>query len=176
MISLLIYIFLIVSSLGILLYKNYKKDEFIRIEWDALAKFVGFMAIITMVRFCMADIAMMFSPETIESVTRSVQGIGVGSTLFVFWEDVWFVMPIAFIMRKIFPTHKKIATLLIVLISVIFGMGHLYQGYMAAVLALYPFFISYRYGKKYGLGTVMLCHMFYDFVTVMTVKNINLLL
>lgn len=58
---------------------------------------------------------------------------------------------------------KWIFVPIVVLSSLIFGAGHLYQGYfVAALLSLYPYFVSYKYGKKYGYGTVMLCHITYD--------------
>ena len=174
------YLFLIISSLGFIVYKRWKKDPIIRIDWMALAQFVGFMAIITMIRFCLADIFMMFFPEDVTTYVDAIkERISVGTVLFVFWEDIWFAMPIAWIMKNIHGKSKwasKIAITMVILISVVFGMAHLYQGWFAFIACLYPFFISRHYGEKYGFGTVMLAHMFYDFITLMTIKNMHLLL
>lgn len=177
---LLFYMFLIVSSLAFIGWKRYKKDESIRVDWGSFAKFVGFMAMITMIRFCIADMALSaFPAETMEYMNAMKERISVATTLFVFWEDIWFVMPIAWIMKNIHGKSKwasKIAITMVIIISAVFGMGHLYQGWFAFVAALYPFFISYHFGEKHGYGTVMLSHMFYDFVTLMTIKNLHLLL
>lgn len=60
-----------------------------------------------------------------------------------------------------------------VLTSAVFGLGHLYQGWLAAVLlSAYPYFISYHYGKKHGYGTVMVAHVIFDIVIL---SNIHIM-
>lgn len=173
----LLYLFLIISSICILKYKHWKKDDSIRIEWEQVAKFLGVMALLTMLRFCLADIWMQLVPESIiDYISRARSTSDIGSLAFVFWEDVWFGMSIAWIMSYLYPVRKRTAIAMVVLISLLFGSGHLYQGWIGMILSVYPFFISYKYGKKYGFGTVMVCHMLYDFITVMTVKNIHLIM
>jgi hypothetical protein len=45
-------------------------------------------------------------------------------------------------------------------------MGHLYQGPLGLVTAMYPF-ISYTVGGRKGLGTVMMLHIIFDFTAYM---------
>jgi membrane protease YdiL (CAAX protease family) len=56
--------------------------------------------------------------------------------------------------------------LMLVISSLTFAAGHLAYGPVwAGMLLIYVPFLSYRYGKKYGLGTVMVCHVLYDLFT-----------
>ncbi len=72
--------------------------------------------------------------------------------------------------KQITQLWKPITWAIALGLSVHFGMGHAYQGMSAVVITmLYPFFISYRYGRKVGFGTVMVCHILYDFITFYTI-------
>lgn len=173
----LLYPTLILSSLGIIAWKNWKNDDSIRIEWQSVAKFLAFMVFLTMLRVCFADIIDGLFPGYIQEKIGSIAGqVPMGQLAFVFWEDVWFGMPIAWLMRKVYPKYPKLAITGSILISAVFMSGHFYQGAMGAITIVYPFFISYRYGKKYGFGTVMVCHMLYDFISLSTAKIVLALL
>lgn len=91
--------------------------------------------------------------------------VATSSLFFVGWEDVLFsLLPIYYANKYL---HKNIAVPLIVISSILFGLGHVYQGYFAAALiSFYPYFISYKLGKKYGYGTVIFCHVAYDLLVV----------
>lgn len=85
----------------------------------------------------------------------------VSSLLFVWWEDVLFSLLLIYYAEKFLPKAMFIAVA--IASSIVFGLGHLYQGWLAVVLlSLYPYFFSYKYGKKHGYGTVMLAHVVYD--------------
>lgn len=91
--------------------------------------------------------------------------VPVSFLLMVAWEDVLFSLAPIYYVHKYFP--KYIAIPIAVISSIVFGLGHLYQGWIAvAVLSLYPFFISYKYGKTYGYGTIFLAHTVYDLMVV----------
>ena len=83
----------------------------------------------------------------------------------MFWEDCVFVLPIFLAFKYL---HKKWAITIAIILSGIFGFGHLYQGETAVLItSIYPY-IAYRYGLKYGFGTIMLCHILYDYFTFYT--------
>jgi hypothetical protein len=89
--------------------------------------------------------------------------VGFGSLLLVWWEDVLFSLLSIFYAEKFLP--KWVFVPVAVSVSIVFGLGHLYQGPLAVlVLSFYPYFMSYKYGKKYGYGTVMICHVLYDVI------------
>lgn len=172
-----IYPALVLSAGAFLIYKNWKGHQDIRIEWDKVAQFLGFMALITMFRICFADMVEGIMPGFVDQkFVEIADKIGFATLPFVFWEDVYFGMPIAWLMKKVFPKYPKLAITLTIIISTIFATGHLYQGAIGMVTIIYPFFISYKYGKKYGFGTVMICHMLYDFFSVATAKVYHLLI
>lgn len=55
-------------------------------------------------------------------------------------------------------------------LSIYFAMGHLYQGEIGWIMVLIPYYVGYRYGKKYGFSTTMVCHVLYDMFTMAGVK------
>ena len=67
---------------------------------------------------------------------------------------------------------RPLYLMLMAAMSLTFGSLHAYEGLQAMiVLSMYiPFTI--RLGKKYGFGTVMICHIVYDLVTFFTFKTI----
>lgn len=87
--------------------------------------------------------------------------VPVSSLLFVWWEDVLFSLLSIYYAKKFLPKYLYVPVIFIS--SIIFGLGHLYQGWFAAIaLSFYPYFVSYRYGKKHGHGTIMAMHVVYD--------------
>jgi membrane protease YdiL (CAAX protease family) len=89
----------------------------------------------------------------------------------VFWEDAVFTLPILFWERYSNPS-KWLVYPVLAASAIFFGMGHLYQGIMGGVMAaFYLFVISYGYGKKHGLGTVMICHVLYDMLTFWVIQS-----
>lgn len=144
---------------------NSEYKDMLRIQPKSLAMFIKRMVLITIYRL----IVMHFFPP---SPVDPVLSIPVGLTATVFWEDAVFTMPLAIASMILGDgwISKIIMGLLTVMVMISFGSGHLYQGaFSAAFISLYiP--VVVKLGKKHGFGTVMLCHMLYDFVTIMTIK------
>ena len=154
---------------GILILLAYQifDRKTIRVEWRSVASFCAFLTILTAVRISGYSYLLETMPGfTLPKVPEVILGMGIHKIILVFWEDAFFVLPIYFAMKR---CRIWVAVPLIIVLSAIFGMGHAYQGYWGIfVTSLYPFCISYRFGKKYGFGTVMICHILYDFATIYT--------
>ena len=91
----------------------------------------------------------------------------------VFWEDACHGLPLV-ILGSLIGTERRWARavnkLAMILVSVSFGLGHLYQGPLVELIL--SFYVSYsvKYGKKYGFGTVIICHTLFDLVTFLFIK------
>lgn len=84
--------------------------------------------------------------------------------LMVWWEDLAFSLLPIYLAHK-YLRNKYLIMTITVITSLLFGLGHVYQGYFwAAITTLYPYFFSYRVGKAKGYLTVMLAHVTYDVV------------
>lgn len=150
-----------------LTYKFYDK-EIVRIEWKSLGGFIAFLVL----DYCIAYLGLL-SGSVIDHINVPPQ-IDYHSLIWVWWEDAVFVLPF-FYFRNWLTKYYYIA--LWVLFSLVFGYFHLYQGYIAmGVASLYPFLISYRYGKKFGMGTVMVAHIIFDFSQLLFAKLYPLLI
>lgn len=95
------------------------------------------------------------------------------SLFFVFWEDMFFVFPSIFFYHL--TKNRYLVAFLMLISSIIFAMGHLYQGTTASLILTSYVPIAFYFGRKYGLGTVMACHVTYDVLTYLTFHVINLL-
>lgn len=94
-------------------------------------------------------------------VTPHTPDLSFGTLLLVGWEDLFFSVLLIYYPQKYL--HRYIATPLAIISSLLFASGHLYQGTLwAAITVIYPYFISYRVGRKYGYGTAMALHATYD--------------
>jgi hypothetical protein len=92
--------------------------------------------------------------------------------LTVFWEDACHGLPLL-ILKKLLPKTRVwslIYILVMGLTMIEFGSGHLYQGPMAALFLSFYIPYSVNKGERYGFGTIMLCHMMYDLVTILFTK------
>jgi hypothetical protein len=93
------------------------------------------------------------------------------TTLGVFWEDAVHALPLV-LLGKMFAnkTWYKIAKWpLLAAVMCSFGAGHLYQGVLAACMLSFYIPFSMKMGEKHGFGTVMLCHMMYDLITLLSI-------
>lgn len=162
----------IFAIIGMIYISNFtsEKDLF-RVSWDKLAQFMAFLGFIFVLRLLREDF---FVSNGLAPVP--LPPVGEMWTLgLVFWEDFFFAIPIYYICKHM--KNKWFKFVLILLISTIFGLGHIYQGWGAAfVLALMPYFVTYHYGKKYGFGTTMIGHIMYDVSTIMLAKLLPFLL
>jgi hypothetical protein len=136
----------------------------VRIQVKSVVKFVLFMLLVTLIRLPLAWLQQKFlGAEAVNLATMPP----VWSLFLVGWEDMFFVVPLYYIQR--IDKEKKVFPYLALIMSVWFGFGHLYQGIFAVfVTALYPVFISLKYGKRVGFGTVMVCHVIYDLMTYLS--------
>ena len=160
--------FLILFPLAIVLmiFTRWRDKQLMRLDWGSVAKFLAFMTFLTVFRISansfLSDMAGL-SPATLPI---ELIYLPVWHFFLVWWEDAIFALPIYWLLKK---CKKWIAIPLIIALSLYFGYGHLYQGWFAVgLLSIYPYFISYRYGKRVGFGTVMVCHVLYDFITFYT--------
>lgn len=151
------YIFL---SALVMIYAWRKDRRQLDINFRAVATFMGFMSLVTMVRLCLLD-------SNVANINS--YGLKMSNFLWVWLEDAFFVMIPYYLSQK---TDKKYLKLGIwAAFSLYFASGHVYQGYfVAAITALYPYYISRRYAMKTSFATVMVCHFLYDTITFCTLK------
>lgn len=88
------------------------------------------------------------------------------SLFMVWWEDVIFVMPALLMTRA--KNSKWAIYAVIIMSSIIFAMGHLYQSEIWAFITLFYVPLMLHYSKKHGLSTVAACHITYDVGTYLT--------
>jgi len=108
----------------------------------------------------------------INPALSTVKSLPLGVTLFVGWEDMAHAVPIVLLRRFLGNSKWLIPARLIVLAAVMleFGLGHRYQGNLAAAILSLYILVSIRYGVKVGFGTVMACHVMYDLATLSVAK------
>jgi hypothetical protein len=137
----------------------------IRVELDKVAKFLAFMAIVTAFRLALGSYFQ--TPPLSDSFP-----IQFWQFALVFWEDAYFVAPLYFTYKmRDHKYFKYVWYALAIYLSVDFGLGHAYQGLKGVIItSIYPVFISLRYSRKVGIGTVMVCHILYDMITYTTAK------
>ena len=147
-----------------IIYTSRRMDPSLtRITWPAVFHFLRFMAYVTVGRILFGSITGV--PKLpLEDLPRYASLLG------VFWEDAVHVLPALIMARIGLPPFFSFLYLLFS--GIAFATGHLYISPVWALFTtIYPT-ISYRYGKKHGLGTVMICHILYDLITVFTVTSI----
>lgn len=152
------------------LVKNSKYANLLRVEKKGLLKFAGWMAAVTILRLVVIK---WLSPPSMGAEAHEMANfLPWQVTLGVFWEDMCHTVPLAIVAKMLAKNkwQKLISGALLGLVMFSFASGHVYQGmFAAAFISLYiPF--TMNLAKKYGFGTIMLCHMFYDLVTILTFK------
>lgn len=165
----------IIAIVAMIAIRFTKDRDIIRISWDKLAQFTAFLVILAMFRLLqyqfLLDMGIMKVLPTLPPMI-DMQKWTLG---LVFWEDMFFGVPLFYIWKYMNRTWLKV--LLTVMISLVFGYGHAYQGMSGVVWASFlPYFVSYGFGKKYGYGTCMLGHVMYDVSTVYLIKLLPYLL
>jgi hypothetical protein len=154
----------------LVLTSQYK--DLLRVSKDGLISFVKFFGVVTAIRiFYLSCIA----PDVVlESIRNSTDTVPWQCMLGVYWEDMCNALPLVILGRMM--ADKKwfqyIYALLIFVMSVTFGCLHAYEGIQAAFIMSFYIPFTMRMGQKHGLGTVMICHIIYDLVTVFTYKII----
>lgn len=144
------------------------QKHLLRVEKKPLMKWIAFLGAITLWRFFITSIFPFHAPSNM------VTSMSPLIAFTVFWEDLCHSLPLL-ILRKLIGVNKwtrPIHFLLMCIVMLEFGLGHLYQGPMAAFLL--SFYIPYavRKGDEHGFGTIMIGHMLYDFVTFLFVRHL----
>jgi len=145
----------------------------LRIEKRAVFSWIGIISVATLFRIAMFLLALKSGLSMVELKTKlaPVLSLPWAAALGVFWEDACHGLPLV-ILGAMWPSKwampMRIAALLIVMTA--FGLGHVYQGFGAAFLLAFYIPLSMKMGKKYGFGTVILCHTLYDLFTIFMVK------
>lgn len=144
--------------------------DLLRIDRKAIKSWLKFLFVLTIYR-C---ILFYFFGKTqfLADSLKSADFIPWQATLFVFWEDACHTIPLVLFSRLLGKKWYTMPIYAMALIAVMasFGLGHTYQGGLAALLlSLYiPFTI--KKGKELGFGTMMVGHTLYDLVTILFAK------
>lgn len=193
-------------ALGLMLYTRIVDKHAMRVQLESVAKFLAFMAMVTCIRIAGYDFLAGngiqppgLPPELLEMglwrlvlvfwedafyvlpiylVSKKEVGSWIKYKVLQFQKKYLKKGWIPWIGTKEKSRNLKPVTWgLAVALSINFALGHAYQGVGGVLITmLYPYFISYRYGKKVGFGTVMICHILYDFITFYTVFLMRYLL
>lgn len=146
--------------------------DLLRVQWKPILKWVGFIALLTLYRIAIFKI---FSHnDKLHEMTSGAAMIPWQATFTVFWEDACHGLPLAILSRVLGNDKiwKKALTWLAVLVVMCsFGLGHVYQGYLAAALLSFYVPFTFKRGQEIGFGTVMICHTIYDLATILTIKT-----
>ena len=141
--------------------------DLLKTDLRRIGKFVLCMVAVNAIRYIMFKYVA--SQEMIQNIKDMVHFIPWQATLATFWEDAVHVIPLVILERLFFEKtwYKYVKMPLLLLVMIAFGSGHLYQGVLAAIGLSFYIPLSMNMGKKYGFGTVMLCHMGYDLSTLL---------
>lgn len=137
----------------------------LRAEKKPIIKWVRFLFYITLWRLFMSKLLNFHGVSDPQNIVL----LPIATALTVFWEDACHGLPLL-ILKKSTKNRwwtKPIYWLALIIVMIEFGLGHRYQGPLAAVLLSFYIPYSVKMGEKYGFGTVMLCHMMYDLVTLL---------
>lgn len=138
-----------------------------KITKSKVFEFVRFMAWVTLIRVGVAYLSGAHYKDP--DPNSPMNTINLLFTLGVFWEDVFFTLPI--LIAEKMGASKVTKGMMIALSSMAFASGHIAYGFPWSLITLaYVPFVSYKYGRKHGLGTVMICHILYDVITLASVR------
>lgn len=161
----LLGIFMIFATI----FAGYK--DVVRIEKPALLKWLKFLGYVTFYRVILFKL-FPHSPM-LQDAVKNVTSVPWQITPSVFWEDACHGMPLFFIQMFLGVDKlwkRVIHTLLLAMVMVEFGLGHVYQGIPAAIALSFYIPYSIKLGKKFGFGTVMIGHILFDLTTILTLK------
>ena len=156
------------AFMGWAVWKSDYKD-LLRFEWKPFSKFLLFMCAISFYRYYMLRLAI---HAGIDLHLDAVKSLPIGAVAFVPWENMCHSVPLV-LLRRMIGTSKwmwPIHALAMVGVMVSFGLGHIYQGLIAAAFISLSVPFDIYWGKKVGFGTTMCAHVLYDFSTIMTIR------
>ena len=163
-------LYYMVFALLMMALARFTDKDILRIQLGSVTNFIGFLFIVVAFRICLTSLFKEFGIDMHSHIYKMAPIWTVG---LVWWEDAFFALPIYFLYKYVQDTKylKLIKILIVIALSTFFASGHMYQGWMAVVVTFfYPYFMSYKYGKKVGFGTVMVCHILFDVVSRLTIK------
>jgi hypothetical protein len=144
--------------------------KLVRIDPKAITKWVIFLMLITLFRVILLQF--LFEVESYKKAAEAVTIIPWQSVFMVYWEDACFGLPLL-LLHSCFRNSKLLMPFwyaMVAMLTLSFGSGHTYQGYLPAILLMFYIPYSISLGRKYGFGTVMVGHVLYDLFTILTVK------
>lgn len=152
-----------VVIMGITTAAGYK--HLLRVEKKPIVKWGLFLFYVTLWRLFMSKILNFHGVSNPQSISI----LPIATAFTVFWEDACHGLPLL-ILKKATKNRrwaKPIYWILLLIIMTEFGLGHIYQGPLAAIVLSFYIPYSIKVGEKYGFGTVIFCHMMYDLVTLL---------
>ena len=157
----------------IILLVYWKDREVLRIDFKAIQTFVTLMILLTFFRFAAASFFNDLFNIHVSDINQGFSRIPFWRLALVFWEDAFFAIPIYYMKDK-WQWSRYLWMPIVAALSITFGIGHMYQfeiAYFATLLI--PYLLWYRYGKKFGFGTVMICHILFDMFTLLAFKMLD---
>ena len=148
---------------------NSKYKNLLRVELKPTLKWLKILAIITIIRIVIFKIA--------GHNVNPNQGAGMipwQIVFTVFWEDLCYGLPLAIFSSALGNETKWkriVTTIMIIAMMLSFGLGHVYQGYFAAFALSFYIPFTFKKGQEVGFGTIMVGHVLYDLITILTIKN-----
>jgi len=145
-----------------------KYKEYIRVDKEGLTRWARFLFIISIYRMILFKLF----PTVFSGAAHNIALIPWPLTLTVFWEDACHGLPLLLLKKAIGLKKwaKPVLRMITLMMMVEFGMGHVYQGIIPAVMLSFYVPYSVKLGEKWGFGTVMLGHMLFDLTTILSVK------
>src|SRR4051812_40640784 len=160
--------FMGLSIIGITYLSSCK--EALRVHTETVKKWTTMLLVVAAMR----SLSYLINPEFCFERAQIIAQIPWQATPFVFWEDACHGL-LLYLVSKTFKEGSKLGSLVWAitcgLLMAEFGLGHMYQGIPSALLLSLYVPISYRLGKKYGFGTVMICHVLFDLITIIHAKG-----
>lgn len=159
----------ILGALMIFATINAGYKDFVRIDKNAIKRWIKFLLILTAYRILAFKL---WPGNHFRDAANNIIQIPWALTLTVFWEDSSHGLPLLLI-RHLIGTKRwtwPIHALLTAILMLEFGLGHTYQGIFSAILLSLYVPYSVMLGKKYGFGTVMIGHTLFDLTTILSLK------
>lgn len=146
--------------------------DLLRIEPKTIGKWLLLLVGITVYRIIIFKL--MSGNDKLHEMTSGAMIIPWQATLTVFWEDACHSLPLVILARTLGNDKwwkKGIIGAAIAMVMISFGLGHVYQGYVAAAALSFYIPFTFKKGQQVGFGTVMICHTLYDLATILTIKH-----
>jgi hypothetical protein len=164
------YPFWILGALVIIATVCAGQKNLLRIEIKPILKWCSFLILITGIRIFLLKSA---GYVGLTGTPTGLMAIPWVASFTVFWEDICHSLPLV-ILNDLIGTTRKWARVVnqiaLFTVSVSFGLSHLYQGIVVSAILCFYVPYSIKYGKKYGFGTVIVCHTLFDLVTFLFIK------